>query len=43
MAGAEPGTYTPGDACGFGGRDVAARDRRQDRAQHLPRILRIAH
>jgi hypothetical protein len=30
--GAKPGTDTPCDACGLGGRDVAARDRRQDRA-----------
>ena len=39
--GAKPGTDTPCDACGLGGRHVAARDRRQDRAQNLPSILRI--
>jgi hypothetical protein len=36
---AQPGTHPPRDTHGLGGRDLAARNSRQNRGQHLPDIL----
>jgi hypothetical protein len=36
---AQPGTRLPRDACSLGGRDLPARNGRQNRGQHLPDIL----
>jgi hypothetical protein len=36
---AQPGARPPRDACSLGGRDLAARNGRQNRGQDLPDIL----
>jgi hypothetical protein len=36
---AQPGTHAPRDACGLGGRDLAASNGRQNGGQHRPEIL----